>query len=109
MYEHIMQLAYKAGYHSASALCAAAGVTRSTLTELKKGRHITISRKNAERLCKALGCTMDEFYMYEHNDDEMLNFSTVERVMLLAEQLDDADLLKVISKASALLQRRNNE
>lgn len=60
LYNHIEELAKKKGIKSVQQLCEQANVSRSIMTELRKGRSKTISQKTAEKLCVALDVSMDE-------------------------------------------------
>lgn len=62
LYSNIENLAKNAGYKNITALCKAAGIPRSTMTELKKGRTQTLLPETANKLADALHVSLDKVY-----------------------------------------------
>lgn len=62
LYRHIEALGKQHGYKNMTSLCRAAGVPRSTMSELNNGRSKDISKPNAQKFADILGVTLDEIY-----------------------------------------------
>ena len=62
LYKHIESLGKEHGYKNMTVLCKAAGVPRSTMSELNNGRSKDLSKPNAQKLADILGVTLDEVY-----------------------------------------------
>ena len=62
LYKHIEGLGRKHGYKNMTVLCKAAGVPRSTMSELNNGRSKDLSKPNAQKFAEILGITLDEVY-----------------------------------------------
>ena len=62
LYKHIEKLGKEHGYKNITALCKAAGVPRSTMSELNSGRSKDLSKPNAQKFADTLGITLDEVY-----------------------------------------------
>lgn len=62
LYKHIEGLGRKHGYKNMTVLCKAAGVPRSTMSELNNGRSKDLSKPNAQKFADILGITLDEVY-----------------------------------------------
>jgi SOS-response transcriptional repressor LexA len=59
LYMHIEDLGRRAGYKNMTALCAAAGVPRTTMSELKRGRSKGLSTATAWKLAGLLELPLD--------------------------------------------------
>lgn len=79
LYKHIESLGKMGGYKNMTALCKAAGVPRTTMSELNAGRSKDISKPNAQKFADLLGLSLDDIYGTEQkekpyaSDDEELN------------------------------------
>lgn len=62
LYKHIESLGRAHGYKNMTVLCKAAGVPRSTMSELNNGRSKDLSKPNAQKFADILGVTLDEVY-----------------------------------------------
>ena len=62
LYKHIESLGKEHGYKNMTVLCKAAGVPRSTMSELNNGRSKDLSKPNAQKFADILGITLDEVY-----------------------------------------------
>ena len=62
LYKHIESLGKDHGYKNMTVLCKAAGVPRSTMSELNNGRSKDLSKPNAQKFADILGVTLDEVY-----------------------------------------------
>lgn len=62
LYKHIESLGKEHGYKNMTVLCKAAGVPRSTMSELNNGRSKDLSKPNAQKFADILGVTLDEIY-----------------------------------------------
>lgn len=62
LYSNIERLAKEAGYKNITALCKDAGIPRSTLTELKKGRTQKLLPETANKIADALNVSLDRVY-----------------------------------------------
>lgn len=62
LYKHIESLGREHGYKNMTVLCKAAGVPRSTMSELNNGRSKDLSKPNAQKFADILGVTLDEVY-----------------------------------------------
>lgn len=62
LYKHIEGLGREHGYKNMTVLCKAAGVPRSTMSELNNGRSKDLSKPNAQKFADILGITLDEVY-----------------------------------------------
>ena len=62
LYKHIESLGKEHGYKNMTVLCKAAGVPRSTMSELNNGRSKDLSKPNAQKFADILGVTLDEVY-----------------------------------------------
>ena len=68
LYENLTKFAKRSGFATLSDLCDTAGVSRQTMTELKKGRTKKLSAKTAEKLCAVLHISLDELYGLEKQE-----------------------------------------
>lgn len=59
LYSHIEALGKEHGFPNVHQLCAAAGVPRSIMTELHKGRAQSISNRTAQKFADLLGVSVD--------------------------------------------------
>lgn len=59
LYNHIEELGKAHGYPNVQKLCAAAGVPRSVMSELNKGRAKNLSNRTAEKFANLLGVSVD--------------------------------------------------
>lgn len=62
LYKHIESLGKEHGYKNMTVLCKAAGVPRSTMSELNNGRSKDLSKPNAQKFADILDVTLDEVY-----------------------------------------------
>lgn len=62
LYKHIESLGKEHGYKNMTVLCKAAGVPRSTMSELNNGRSKDLSKPNAQKFADILGVSLDEVY-----------------------------------------------
>ena len=62
LYKHIEDLGKAHGYKNMTALCAAAGVPRSNMSELKMGRSATINAPTAQKFAALLHVSLDAVY-----------------------------------------------
>lgn len=62
LYVHVEMLGKRAGYKNMTELCKAAGVPRSTMTELKKGRSRSMSIETAQKFAELLGVPLETIY-----------------------------------------------
>lgn len=62
LYKHIESLGKEHGYKNMTVLCKAAGVPRSTMSELNNGRSKDLSKPNAQKFADILVVTLDEVY-----------------------------------------------
>lgn len=67
LYKHIEALGKMRGYKNMTLLCKAAGVPRSTMSELNNGRSLDISKPNAQKFAVCLGISLDEVYGQKEN------------------------------------------
>lgn len=112
LYKHIESLGKKHGYKNMTALCKAAGVPRSTMSELNNERSKDLSKPNAKKFADILGVTLDEVYGEEtkksstqesereitfddftfamQNEYKHLTTEDMQALWSMAKQLDDA-------------------
>ena len=73
LYKHIEELGKTHGYDNINQLCAAAGVSRSVMSELNSGRNKIISMVTAQKFADCLGVSLDVIYGWAQetisNDD----------------------------------------
>lgn len=62
LYSHIERLGKEHGYKNMTVLCKAAGVPRSTMSELNNGRSFDLSKPNAQKFAMLLGVSLDDIY-----------------------------------------------
>ena len=62
LYKHIESLGKLKGFKNMTVLCKAAGVPRSTMSELNNGRSKDISKPNAQKFADLLQLSLDEIY-----------------------------------------------
>ena len=62
LYKHIEKLGKERGFKNMTVLCKAAGVPRSTMSELNNGRSKDISKPNAQKFADILCISLDEIY-----------------------------------------------
>lgn len=62
LYKHIEQLGKEHGFKNITVLCKAAGVPRTTMSELNSGRSKDLSKPNAQKFADVLGMSLDEIY-----------------------------------------------
>lgn len=60
LYSHIETMAKEHGFKNVTELCKAAGVPRSNMTELKKGRSKSITIENAAKFARVFGVSIDD-------------------------------------------------
>ncbi len=92
LYKHIEALGKRAGYKNMTKLCEAAGVPRSTMSEINNGRSKDISKPNAQKFAELLGVSLDEVYGKEKapaliEKDERDIAKDLEQIM---DQLDNS-------------------
>ena len=98
LYERIESLSKEKGFKNVTALCLAADVPRSTMTELKKGRSKEISLVTAQRLSSALGISVE----YLLADEEMKDDSAI----LLQNLRDEDRALLAVTRSMTVEQVR---
>ena len=111
LYKHIEQLGILHGYKDMTALCRAAGVSRSVMSELNNGRTLSLSKRNAEKFSELLSLSLDEIYGNEKTpateaDDERSIF--LSSLMKKLGQLDLSDLDHFDVQADEILKRRQD-
>lgn len=62
LYERIEQLGKAGGYKNMTVLCKAAGVPRTTMSELHAGRSRDLSKPNAQKFADLLELSLDDIY-----------------------------------------------
>ena len=62
LYKHIEALGKENGYKNMTVLCKAAGVPRTTMSELNAGRSKDLSKPNAQKFADLLGLPLDSIY-----------------------------------------------
>ena len=62
LYSRIERLGKEHGFKNMTALCKAAGVPRTTMSELNKGRSKDLSKPNAQKFANALNLSLGEIY-----------------------------------------------
>ena len=62
LYEHIDNLRKESGFKNMTALCVAAGVPRSVMSELRSGRSKDLSKPNGMKFAETLGVSLDVIY-----------------------------------------------
>lgn len=117
LYKHIESLGKEHGYKNMTVLCKAAGVPRSTMSELNNGRSKDLSKPNAQKFADILGVTLDEVYGEETKkaptQDGEREFELSPAFFRLKQGLepydiseDDADFLLDVYKAHI---KKNNQ
>ncbi len=82
LYKHIESLGKEHGYKNMTVLCKAAGVPRSTMSELNNGRSKDLSKPNAQKFADILGVTLDEVYGEEQKKRPPRRVSTRLRILI---------------------------
>lgn len=62
LYERIERLGKAGGYKNMTVLCKAAGVPRTTMSELNAGRSKDLSKPTAQKFADLLGISLDDIY-----------------------------------------------
>lgn len=62
LYNYIEELGKERGFKNMTVLCKAAGVPRSTMSELNNGRSSDLSKPNAQKFAELLGVSLDNIY-----------------------------------------------
>lgn len=62
LYSRIERLGKEHGFKNMTALCKAAGVPRTTMSELNKGRSKDLSKPNAQKFANVLNISLGEIY-----------------------------------------------
>lgn len=102
LYKHIEGLGREHGYKNMTVLCKAAGVPRSTMSELNNGRSKDLSKPNAQKFADILGITLDEVYGEEtkkaptQEDEREITFDD----FTFAMQNESKDLSQEADKAN---------
>ena len=119
LYKHIEGLGRKHGYKNMTVLCKAAGVPRSTMSELNNGRSKDLSKPNAQKFADILGITLDEVYGEEtkkaptQEDEREITFDDFTFAMQNeSKDLTEADKQILLSMAKQLndaRKKRNGE
>jgi len=68
LYENIEQFGRSAGFKNMTILCKAAGVPRTTMSELNSGRSKDLSKPNAQKFADLLGLSLDDIYGTKQNE-----------------------------------------
>lgn len=114
LYTHLERLWTSRGYKNVTELCKASGISRSLLTELKKGRTKELSGATAQKLANTLNVPLDVIYGKSLNDSiiEINKPHTVNGVELtdaqaeawqLIKNMDDDALKRFVAIAKAAL------
>lgn len=119
LYKHIESLGREHGYKNMTVLCKAAGVPRSTMSELNNGRSKDLSKPNAQKFADILGVTLDEVYGEEtkkaptQEDEREITFDDFTFAMQNeSKDLTEADKQILLSMAKQLndaRKKRNGE
>ena len=119
LYKHIEGLGREHGYKNMTVLCKAAGVPRSTMSELNNGRSKDLSKPNAQKFADILGITLDEVYGEEtkkaptQEDEREITFDDFTFAMQNeSKDLTEADKQILLSMAKQLndaRKKRNGE
>ena len=119
LYKHIEGLGREHGYKNMTVLCKAAGVPRSTMSELNNGRSKDLSKPNAQKFADILGITLDEVYGEEtkkaptQEDEGEITFDDFTFAMQNeSKDLTEADKQILLSMAKQLndaRKKRNGE
>ena len=119
LYKHIEGLGREHGYKNMTVLCKAAGVPRSTMSELNNGRSKDLSKPNAQKFADILGITLDEVYGEEtkkaptQEDEREITFDVFTFAMQNeSKDLTEADKQILLSMAKQLndaRKKRNGE
>lgn len=119
LYKHIESLGKEHGYKNMTVLCKAAGVPRSTMSELNNGRSKDLSKPNAQKFADILGVTLDEVYGEEtkkaptQEDEREITFDDFTFAMQNeSKDLTEADKQILLSMAKQLndaRKKRNGE
>lgn len=93
LYSRIEQLGKKNGYKNMTVLCKAAGVPRTTMSELNSGRSKDLSKPNAQKFADLLGLSLDDIYGTAAKEKALILTSKDERDIekRLAAMVDDLD------------------
>lgn len=93
LYSRIEQLGKKNGYKNMTVLCKAAGVPRTTMSELNSGRSKDLSKPNAQKFADLLGLSLDDIYGTAAKEKAPVLTSKDERDIekRLAAMVDDLD------------------
>ena len=109
LYKHIEGLGREHGYKNMTVLCKAAGVPRSTMSELNNGRSKDLSKPNAQKFADILGITLDEVYGEEtkkaptQEDEREITFDDFTFAMQNeSKDLTEADKQILLSMAKQL-------
>lgn len=62
LYRRIERMGKERGFKNMTALCKAAGVPRTTMSELNSGRSKDLSKPNAQKFANVLGVSLGEIY-----------------------------------------------
>ena len=113
LYKHIESLGKEHGYKNMTVLCKAAGVPRSTMSELNNGRSKDLSKPNAQKFADILGVTLDEVYGEEtkkaptQEGERAVSDDDIKFALWGTQEIDDEVLDQV--KAFAKFARENTK
>lgn len=110
LYERIALLCREGGY-TVTAMCKAAQVSRSSLTDLKSGRKQTLSADTLSRIAGCLGTTVDHLLTGEApaGPRPITNAELKFALWGDAVHMDDADLDDVFRYAAFVAERKKEQ
>lgn len=110
LYEHIDRLAREKGFRNMTELCANAGVSRATMTELKKGRSKELSMPNAQKLAAAMGVSLDTVYGRDGGDARQITDEDIKFALFGGDgEITDAMYQEVRQFAAYVKQREQKK
>ena len=115
LYKHIECLGREHGYKNMTVLCKAAGVPRSTMSELNNGRSKDLSKPNAQKFADILGITLDEVYGEEakkaptQEGERQISDDDIKFALLGTREIDDDVLDRVRQFAKFAQENEKNK
>ena len=100
LYKLIEELGKGAGYKNMTALCTAAGVSRSVMSELNAGRSKEISKQNAQRFADLLGLSLDVVYGGEQKEKAPAKEAEASEMADILQEFRDNPELKTLFSLS---------
>lgn len=109
LYKNIEFLCKKHGT-SPTKVCEDAGLSRSTLSNLKNGRAKTLSVRNAAKIAEVLGESYDTVMHGLEKENAQPEMSEVDRALFnYISKMTDEDKLLALDMISAIMARRKND